>query len=148
MATTTKIRVKQVTAADPELTVTLESTDNGTFPAYVKVDASVTDDRGNGPYPGSGVGQGGGLQVVVVVPFTDSKYPTEVTLNYSLTVFFSSDNVHWAQVPAADVTDADGSVPATHNPAAKVATEDTTKTEGSGAGNKGCMGVLFGLLPF
>lgn len=154
---TKKIKVKRVTAADPELTVTLDATDGGTFPRFVRVDAAVSNTVDGGHYQGSGKTGTDGAQteVVVVVSFIDPNYSTEIILNYSLTIYFSNDNSNWTQVPSGEVTDATGSTPATHGGSdadvlVAAEAEAPVKAE-SGAGsaqNKGCLGILFGILPF
>ncbi len=157
MSETKKIKVKKVTAADPELTVTLDADDTGTFPRYIKVDAAVSNTADGGNYSGTGTAStdGTATEVVVVVSFTDANYSTETSLNYSLTVSFSSDNSTWTQLAAGNVTDASGSTPATQSSGdadvlVTTETEAPAKTEpgGSGAQNKGCLGILFGILPF
>jgi len=154
MAETRSIRVKKVEAADPELTVTLESADGGTFPTNVKVSAAVSNAVDGGNYSGNGTAttNGRSTSTDVVVSFTDPNYSTENTLHYDLTVYFSSDGVNWTQLPAGSVSGADGDVTATHDAGdAMVMAEAEPAADGGGtapgAKNKGCLAFL-GMLPF
>ncbi|MBK8966099.1 MAG: hypothetical protein R3D58_03070 [Saprospiraceae bacterium] len=154
MAETTKIKVKNVRAADPQLYFTLHSDDNGTFPAQIQATASLA---GKSTYMNSEVQAGGTTaDINFDIPFTDANYADETELTYIITI----------QVPGAGgrgwvpftgtVEDGEGVVTATHDGSGgadvEVLVQDdpgTTSKQGGGAGakNKGCLAFLT-MLPF
>lgn len=93
MSNPTKIKVKQVEAADPELKITLQAVNAGqSFPAYVKAAAVV--DWNQSSYPAEGVASNvpsGTTQVLVIAPFTDPSYQPGQRMTYDITHVWFSD---------------------------------------------------------
>ncbi len=153
MAETTKIKVKNVRAADPQLYFTLQSDDGGVFPAQIQATAALA---GTSTYLNSQVQTGGTTSDINFdIPFTDSNYSSETDLTYIITVQVPvAGGRGWAPF-SGTVEDGEGVVTATHDGSgtgdvdvlaeAEPAPEQGSST--SGAKNKGCLAFL-GMLPF
>ncbi|MBX2891266.1 MAG: hypothetical protein KF734_10090 [Saprospiraceae bacterium] len=117
MATTNNIKVKTVRVGDPNLTVTLEANDGGTFPAYVKLVANLS----NSNLPNGGLtvnnwnspSATGPSSVTIQCSFPDSSYAAGQSFGYDMTanaatgtgVQFSTDGVNWRNFPGTYSTD-------------------------------------------
>ncbi|MCB9316004.1 MAG: hypothetical protein H6569_07690 [Lewinellaceae bacterium] len=151
MAETTKIKVKNVRAADPQLYFTLQSDDGGTFPAQIQATASLA---GKSTYLNSEVKTGGTTSDINFdIPFTDPNYAKESDLTYIITLQIPvAGGRSWAPFNGT-VEDGEGVVTATHDggAAAEVLVETAPASEqgssDNGAKNKGCLAFL-GMLPF
>ncbi len=94
---TRKIKVKTIQVADPELLMTLESEDSGTFSPFVRVFTTMTWNNNNYPANGEGQPDGSGMNVDITAPFTDPNYGPNETMGYNITrIQFSDDNINWS----------------------------------------------------
>lgn len=101
MATTTKIKVKNVRVGDPNLTVTLSPDDSGTFPNFVQIKATVSNGNlsgGSAPVQNFASPQfnQGSETVTIQCSFPDSAYAAGQAFGYNITnVNFSTDGQNW-----------------------------------------------------
>lgn len=153
MAETTKIKVKNVRAADPQLYFTLQSDDGGTFPAQIQATASLA---GDSTYMNNQTKPGGTTSDINFdIAFTDPNFSDETSLTYIITLQIPvAGGRGWAPW-GGTVEDGEGVVPvsAGGDAGADVVVEAGAEparqqtSSDSGAKNKGCLAFLT-MLPF
>lgn len=152
MSETRKIKVKSVQAADPKLIIVLDTEDGGNFAPFVQVTAAISNTADGGNYNGQGVTSAGpsATEITVTADFTDDKYSSETSLNYTLSILFSNDGRNYTPF-SGSVGGATGTVPVTHDQGDVVLEEAVATAPPAGSNdpskNKGCLAFLT-MLPF